>query len=190
MHISHGHSQNWNSVICELAKWISSKQVIGVCHQSLTASNRIPSRKSIKTPPLYGSIFQQQRGGGRRLLLYFRIVAWKPKPWLYFLVQLNSWWRWPERDTRKAPGQGCLLTDWTCKLWKCEAEMSEALFADHHFLILVNKICSLEARSSESDSGKVKSGSLEGRCSESNFFPLLSHTPKKKRDAVGWGQQK
>lgn len=45
-------------------------------------------------------------------------------------------------------------------------------------------------RGSKSDSGKVKSGSLEGRCSESNSFPLLSHTPKKKRDAAWWGQQK
>lgn len=71
MHISHGHSQNWNSMICKLAKWISSKQVIGVCHQSLAASNRIPCRKSIKNPPLHSSIFQLilssggMGGGGR-----------------------------------------------------------------------------------------------------------------------------
>lgn len=135
MHISHGHSQNWNSVICKPAKWISSKQVIGVCHQSLTASNRIPSRKSIKTPPLYGSIFQQQRGGGRRLLLYFRIVAWKPKTLALFFGSAASWWSWPECDIRKAPGRGCLFMDWTHALWKCKPEMSEALFADHRFLI-------------------------------------------------------
>lgn len=144
MHISHGHSQNWNSMICKLAKWISSKQVIGVCHQSLTASNRIPSRKSIKTPPLPSYIFQlilsNREVGGRGMLLDFRILVWKPKRWLYFLVWLNSWWSLLVSYIRKALEQGYLFMDWTCGVWKRKTEMSEVfIFAEHLFLTLVSK---------------------------------------------------
>lgn len=145
MHISHGHSQNWSSMICKLAKWIFSKQVIGVCHQSLTASNRIPSRKSIKKPPLYSYIFQlilsSRKWGCGEGLLDFRIVAWKPKPWLYFLVWLNSWWSSLMSFIRKAWGPGYLFMDWTCRIEKCESETSEVfIFAEHLFLTLVNKM--------------------------------------------------
>lgn len=145
MHISHGHSQNWNSMICKLAKWISSKQVIGVCHQSLTASNRIPSRKSIKKPPLYSYIFQlilsSREVGARGLLLDFRIVVWKPKPWLYFLVWLNSWWSLLVSYMRKALEGGYLFMDWTCSIGKCKTAVSEVvIFAEHLFLTLISKI--------------------------------------------------
>lgn len=141
MHISHGHSQNWNSMICKLAKWISSKQVIGVCHQSLAASNRIPSRKSIKNPPLHSYTFQ--------LILSSRGLGGGGCYWISGLQRGNQnpafifWFSWIPGEPhwslniRKALGPGRLLTDWTHSIWKCKTEMSEVFTCWSHFQALV-----------------------------------------------------
>lgn len=46
------------------------------------------------------------------MLLDFRTVAWKPNPWLYFLVWLNSWWSLLVSYIGKALERGCLFMDW------------------------------------------------------------------------------